>query len=82
MSTFNTRKDRYPDGKPKPHKYDLSRYPTWRHFYNKNKSWWNRHYTTKPRRHDDNQKLHQILRGRDPDGISWTLDHKPLIWYW
>lgn len=37
MSVFNTRKDRLPNGKAKPHKFKVwERYPSMRSFYNHN----------------------------------------------
>lgn len=83
MSTFNTRKDRNPDGTPKAHnlkQYD--RYPSMRAFYNKSPAWWNRMYTTKRRRANDRQNLYLVIDGQDPESLLWLPDSFPQIFYW
>lgn len=70
MSTFNTRKDRKPDGSPKAHNLSqFERYPSARAFYNKSPSWWNRLHTTRRRRADDLLNLRSIVKGSDADAL-------------
>lgn len=76
MSTFNTRKDRTPNGRPKPHRHPQS------YWIDANPSWWNRIFTTKSRRADDRLNEWRILAGSDPDELIWMLDRHPDIYYW
>lgn len=83
MSVFNSRKDRLPNGKAKPHKFkSWERFPSLRAFYNKSPSDWNRLYTTKRRRADDKEKLHKVIAGYDADGIAWSPDNYPTQYNW
>lgn len=83
MSNFNTRKDRLPNGKAKPHNLKRwERYPDRSVFYNKNPAWWNRIYTTKIRRANDGANIKRIMYGTHPDGIAWMPDRKPMKWYY
>lgn len=72
MSLFNTRKDRWADGKAKPHRHHKR--------YVKHKgvrSWWNRLVQTKRRRANDDYNFHQLRMGKDPDSLIWTKDNHP-----
>lgn len=83
MSVFNTRKDRLPNGKAKPHKMKAwERYPAMRRFYNKSPAYWNRIYTTKRRRASDRELIYKVVSGSDLDGIAWSPDNYPTIYYW
>lgn len=76
MSTFNTRKDRTPDGMPKSHRHPPS---CW---IGTNPGWWNRTFTTKPRRADDRENEWRVLAGYDPDGLVWMPDRRPNVYFW
>lgn len=83
MSVFNSRKDRFPNGKAKPHNLKArDRFPTLRAYFNKSSSDWNRLYTTKRRRANDKEKLHKVIAGYDADGIAWSPDNYPTLENW
>lgn len=83
MSTFNTRKDRKPDGTPKPHDSNkYNRYPCTRLIHNKSPAWWNRIHTTKVRRGHDSENIHRVMTGTDPDSLLWLPDSMPQFYYW
>ncbi len=97
MSNFNTRKDRDRHGKANPHfrikypsrwgvmyvhHYDQYGANTPACNYDKNPGWWNRINTTRRRRAADRLMLTSILRGVDPDGVTWLADKRPSIYYW
>ncbi|WP_275554654.1 hypothetical protein [Mixta sp. Marseille-Q2659] len=77
MSLFNTRKDRYPNGRAKNHRHPI------RYYSNPNGThYWKWLYTTKPRRAADKERIHRIMRGADPEGMAWSPDNYPTKWYW
>ncbi|EGG9814464.1 hypothetical protein ID007_004325 [Salmonella enterica] len=98
MSEFNTRKDRLPDGKAKPH-YRLDfrakqgvktehhpasdkPNPDLNWAAAKSPGWWNNLYSTCPRRVDDRRNIHAIMRGGDADGMVWHDNKKPVSYHW
>jgi hypothetical protein len=81
MSRANKVKDRGPDGKIMA-KYDTRadkpNYMCW-----STPSWWTRMTYHVPRRQDTRRMIHQIMRGADPDGITfWPGNNKPHEYYW
>ena len=93
MSTFNTRKDRLPSGKAKPHYHiDFRSRPAAKYVHpgdrwprinvNKNPAWWNRLYTTRKRRADDRANLNRVIQGWDLDGLVWAVNNRPTEYYW
>lgn len=83
MSVFNTRRDRFPNGKPKPHKFKWpDNYPAGASYVSKSPGWWNNLCTTKRRRMNDSEQRHHVLRGKDPDGLLWLPDKRPQVYYY
>lgn len=96
MSTFNTRKDRDRRGKAGAHKHTDCAcitgkfyHPDVNNKYNFQINYctagtheWKRTYSTIPRRSHDRLNIHLVMRGVDPDGISWYPDRYPDNWYW
>jgi len=97
MSEFNTRKDRDQRGKAKPHyrlgyrtkkgikliafvmHYNDEPLPRCNH--SKSPGWWNRLFSTAPRRTADRKNIQAIMHGMEPDGISWHTHKKPVSYY-
>jgi len=76
MSTFNTRKDRYSDGRPYGHKHPPA------YWINHNPGRWNRLYTTRKRRAADRRNAWLVIAGCDPDGMVWMPERRPTEYYW
>ena len=77
MSRTNKAKDRDDNGRlnQKYHqRYNLS----W-----STPSWWTRMTYHTPHRQYTRRRIHQIMRGADPDGITfWPGNNKPHEYYW
>lgn len=97
MSNFNTRKDRDRNGNPLPHyriNYPSSEGITYIHHRDrcaprqprwdatKLPGWWSRLTTTCPRRVADRINVVRVLRGTDPDGLSWHSGKRPKIYFY
>ncbi|EBH1551254.1 hypothetical protein FKC64_00665 [Salmonella enterica] len=92
MSNFNTRKDRDRNGNPPPH-YRIN-YPSYIHYRDRSTSrqprwdatkspgWWRRLMTTRPRRAANRINVVRVLRGADPDGLSWRTGNRPQIYFY
>jgi len=76
MSTFNTRKDRYPDGRPHGHRHPPA------YWISHNPGHWNRLYTTRKRRAADRHNSRLVVKEHHPDGIVWMPDRRPTEYYW
>lgn len=97
MSNFNTRKDRDRNGNPLPHyriNYPSSEGITYIHHRDrcaprqprwdatKSLGWWRRLMTTRPRRAANRINVVRVLRGADPDGLSWRTGNRPQIYFY
>ncbi|WP_411888377.1 hypothetical protein [Hydrocarboniphaga effusa] len=76
MSNTNRAKDRDDRGRLKRNlrrpKYPMS-----------TPGWWVRLQVNRPRRHENRYLCHRVLRGFDPEGMTWPLgSHKPHVYYW
>lgn len=44
--------------------------------------WWDKLHHTRPARSATRALERAVLRGRDPDGMTWPDGRKPHIYYW
>lgn len=44
--------------------------------------WWDKVYHTGPARAQSRALERRVLRGDDPDNMTWLTNHKPHIYYW
>lgn len=79
MSHTNTRTDRDAAGRLL-RAYRLPKHINWGR---STPSWWTTLTMHRPQRRHEKALLHAVMRGSDPDGITWPLgNHKPHNYYW
>lgn len=79
MSTTHRYLDREPDGRL------LRKYRRWYGpaFPSGTPKWWRKLYMTRPRRRENRNLCHRILRGGEYDRLVFPLGNsKPHVYYW
>ncbi|WHZ19626.1 MAG: hypothetical protein OJF55_001775 [Rhodanobacteraceae bacterium] len=80
MSNLNQHCDRGANGKLLRGKYRRGYGPA---FPNGTPKWWRRLFMTRPRRHANAACCTSIIKGDDPDGVTYPLgNRKPHVYYW